>query len=90
MPSRGEVTLLHIKKIDIPPGVNLDAIREPVFAAAYKYLGEMESRMVSPGEGRRAYFVVNRHLTQSLIILDSSFRGRTTVSLPIGYESSPG
>jgi nucleotide-binding universal stress UspA family protein len=47
--SAGEVTLLHIKKIDIPPGVNPNRIRGPVFAAANKYLGEMESRMVSAG-----------------------------------------
>ena len=47
--SAGEVTLLHIKKIDIPPGFDPKTVRGPVFAAANKYLGEMESRMVSAG-----------------------------------------
>ena len=47
--SAGEVTLLHIKRIDIPPGLDPKTIRERVFAAANRYLGEMESRMVSAG-----------------------------------------
>jgi nucleotide-binding universal stress UspA family protein len=47
--SAGEVTLLHIKKIDLPPGFNPNMVRRPVFAAANKYLGEMESRMVYAG-----------------------------------------
>jgi len=47
--SAGEVTLLHIKKIDIPPGVDPKRVRGPVFAAANEYLGEIKSRMVSAG-----------------------------------------
>ena len=47
--SAGEVTLLHIKRIDIPPGLDPKTIRERVFAAATGYLGEMECRMASAG-----------------------------------------
>ena len=48
--SVGEVTLLHIIRIDIPGSeVDLSKLREPVFAAAKKYLAEMESRLVSAG-----------------------------------------
>lgn len=45
-----EVTLLHIIRIDIPwSEVDLHAFRGPVFAAANKYLAEMESRLASAG-----------------------------------------
>jgi len=48
--SAGEVTLLHIIKIDIPwAGIDLNALPESAFAAANKYLAEMESRLVSEG-----------------------------------------
>ncbi len=48
--SVGEVTLLHIIRIDIPGSeVDLSKLREPVFASANKYLAEMESRLVSTG-----------------------------------------
>ena len=48
--SATEVTLLHIIRIDIPwSEVDLNAFRGPVFAAANKYLAEMESRLASAG-----------------------------------------
>ena len=48
--SIGEVTLLHIIRIDIPGSeVDLNVLRKPAFAAANRYLAEMESRLVSAG-----------------------------------------
>ncbi|MBE0582700.1 MAG: universal stress protein [Desulfofustis sp.] len=48
--SAREVTLLHIIRINIPGAdVDLSALREPAFAAANKYLAEMELRLVSAG-----------------------------------------
>jgi nucleotide-binding universal stress UspA family protein len=47
--SSREVTLLHIKRIDIPPGFDPNTIRGPVFAVTKKYLADMESQMVAPG-----------------------------------------
>lgn len=48
--SAREVTLLHIVRIDVPGAdVDLSSLRESVFAAAIKYLAEMESRLVSAG-----------------------------------------
>ena len=50
-----ELTLLNVVKFDIPWGgeyperIDLDAIRKPLFAAARKYLGEIESRLASEG-----------------------------------------
>jgi nucleotide-binding universal stress UspA family protein len=50
-----EVTLLNIVKFDIPWGgeyperIDLNAIREPLFAASKKYLGEVESRLTKEG-----------------------------------------
>ncbi len=50
-----EITLLNVVKFDIPWGgeyperIDLNAIREPLFAASRKYLGEVESRLVSEG-----------------------------------------
>jgi nucleotide-binding universal stress UspA family protein len=45
-----EVTLLHIVGSGIPwSEVDFGAVREPVLAAAKKYLAEMESRLVSAG-----------------------------------------
>jgi nucleotide-binding universal stress UspA family protein len=58
--SVGEVTLLNVVKLDLPwasmgyeeePAkiINLQAIREPLFAASRKYLADIESRLVSEG-----------------------------------------
>lgn len=53
--SVGEVTLLNIVKIDIPWAemenrqFDLNALREPLFAASRKYLAEVESRLSSQG-----------------------------------------
>ena len=48
--SVGEVTLLHIIRIDVPwAEVDLQQFRGLAFAAANKYLAEMESRLVSTG-----------------------------------------
>jgi len=48
-----EVTLLNIVKIDIPwaemDKFDLNALREPVFAASRRYLAEIESRLTSEG-----------------------------------------
>ena len=50
-----ELTLLNVVMVDIPGGgeyperIDLDAIRKPLFAAARKYLGEIESRLASEG-----------------------------------------
>mgnify|MGYP001317691643 CR=1 FL=1 len=50
-----EITLLNVVKFDIPWGgeyperIDLNAIREPLFAASRKYLAEVESRLVSEG-----------------------------------------
>ena len=50
-----ELTLLNVVKFDItwggeyPERIDLDAIRKPLFAAARKYLGEIESRLASEG-----------------------------------------
>src|SRR5512135_1844312 len=50
-----EITLLNVVKFDIPWGgeyperIDLNAIREPLFAASRKYLGEIESRLASEG-----------------------------------------
>ena len=53
--SVGEVTLLNIIKFDLPwideypKRIDINAIREPLFAASKKYLAEMESRLSSKG-----------------------------------------
>jgi nucleotide-binding universal stress UspA family protein len=53
--SVGEVTLLNVVKVDIPwadvheQTIDLAAIRKPLFAAAKKYLTEVESRLTSKG-----------------------------------------
>jgi len=53
--SVGEVTILNVVKVDIPWAevnertINLDAIRQPLFAAARKYLADVESRLSSEG-----------------------------------------
>lgn len=56
--SLGEVTLLNVVKVDIPwsqmdsdyrHGIDLNAIREPLFAKSRKYLADIESRLVSDG-----------------------------------------
>ena len=56
--SVGEVTLLNIVKVDLPwagmgseyrKGIDLNAIREPLFIASRKYLADIESRLVSEG-----------------------------------------
>ena len=50
-----EITLLNVVKFDIPWGgeyperIDLNAIREPLFAASRKYLGEVSSRLTSEG-----------------------------------------
>jgi nucleotide-binding universal stress UspA family protein len=49
--SVGEVTLLNVVKIDIPwaelenEQIDLNALREPLFAASRKYLADAESRL---------------------------------------------
>ena len=58
--SVGEVTLLNVVKVDLPwarmgsddiptRGIDLQAIREPLFNASRKYLGDIESRLRSEG-----------------------------------------
>ena len=53
--SVGEVTLLNIIKFDLPwideypKRIDINAIREPLFAASKKYLAEAESRLSSKG-----------------------------------------
>ena len=53
--SVGEVTLLNIIKFDLPwideypKRIDINAIREPLFAASKKYLAEVESRLSSKG-----------------------------------------
>lgn len=58
--SVGEVTLLNVVKVDISwatmgsdeyptKGIDLQAIREPLFIASRKYLADIESRLVSEG-----------------------------------------
>lgn len=53
--SVGEVTLLNVVTIDIPWAefenrqLDLNALREPLFAASRKYLAEAESRLGSQG-----------------------------------------
>jgi nucleotide-binding universal stress UspA family protein len=58
--SVGEVTLLNVVKVDIPwaamksddyrtKGIDLEAIREPLFTASRKYLANIESRLGSEG-----------------------------------------
>lgn len=53
--SVGEVTLLNIIKFDLPwideypQHIDINAIREPLFAASKKYLAEVESRLNSKG-----------------------------------------
>ena len=57
--SVGEVTLLNVVKVDLswavmgseqyPKGIDINAIREPLFTASRKYLADMESRLVSEG-----------------------------------------
>jgi nucleotide-binding universal stress UspA family protein len=50
-----EVTLLNVVMFSIPWGgeyperIDINAIREPLFAASRKYLAEVESRLVSEG-----------------------------------------
>jgi nucleotide-binding universal stress UspA family protein len=50
-----EITLLNVVKFDIPWGgeyperIDLNAIREPLFAASRKYLAEVKSRFASEG-----------------------------------------
>jgi nucleotide-binding universal stress UspA family protein len=56
----GEVTLLNVVKVDLPwakmgsddiptRGIDLQAIREPLFIASRKYLADIESRLGSEG-----------------------------------------
>jgi nucleotide-binding universal stress UspA family protein len=58
--SVGEVTLLNVVKVDLPwatmgsgeypaKGIDLQAIREPLFIASRKYLADIEARLVSGG-----------------------------------------
>lgn len=53
--SVGEVTLLNVVKIDIPWAelenrqFDLNALREPIFAASRRYLADVESRLSSQG-----------------------------------------
>jgi len=53
--SVGEVTILNVIKVDIPwaeideKTIDLEAIRKPLFAAARKYLADVESRLSSEG-----------------------------------------
>jgi nucleotide-binding universal stress UspA family protein len=59
--SVGEVTLLNVVKVDLPwalmglgsdqphKGIDLNAIREPLFKASRKYLADIESRLGSEG-----------------------------------------
>jgi nucleotide-binding universal stress UspA family protein len=53
--SIGEVTLLNVVQIDIPWAelenrrLDLNALREPLFAASRKYLADAESRLSSQG-----------------------------------------
>ena len=53
--SAGEVTLLNIIKFDLPwideypKRIDINAIREPLFAASKKYLAKVESRLSSKG-----------------------------------------
>jgi nucleotide-binding universal stress UspA family protein len=53
--SIGEITLLNVVKIDIPWAelenrqFDLNALREPLFAASRKYLADVESRLSSQG-----------------------------------------
>ena len=58
--SVGEVTLLNVVKVDISwatmgsddiptRGIDLQAIRKPLFIASRKYLADIESRLVSDG-----------------------------------------
>jgi nucleotide-binding universal stress UspA family protein len=53
--SVGEVTILNVVKVDIPwaeiteKPIDLEAIRKPLFAAARKYLADVESQLSSEG-----------------------------------------
>ena len=57
--SVGAVTLLNVVKVDLswavmgsdqyPKGIDINAIREPLFIASRKYLADIESRLVSEG-----------------------------------------
>ncbi len=53
--SVGEVTLLNIVKIDIPwaemrnENFNINALREPLFAASEKYLADVAARLSAQG-----------------------------------------
>ena len=57
--SVGEVTLLNVVKVDLPwallgsdlhpKPIDINAIREPLFAASRKYLADIESRLGSEG-----------------------------------------
>ena len=56
--SVGVVTLLNVVKVDFPwmlteseypKGIDLNAIREPIFAKSRKYLADKESQLVSGG-----------------------------------------
>jgi nucleotide-binding universal stress UspA family protein len=58
--SVGEITLLNVVKVDLPwakmgsddlptRGIDLQAIREPLFTASRKYLADIESRLGSEG-----------------------------------------
>jgi nucleotide-binding universal stress UspA family protein len=57
--SVGEVTLLNVVMVDIPwavmgsdqyrKGIDINAIREPLFIASRKYLADIESRLGSEG-----------------------------------------
>ena len=56
--SVGEVTLLNVVKVDLPwavmadnypLGLDINAVKEPLFASSRKYLADMESRLGSEG-----------------------------------------
>ena len=88
-----EMTLLNVVKFDIPWGgeyperIDLNAIREPLFAASRKYLAEVESRLASAGikvktesrEGNRPALTITdyarEHGMDAIIIATHGYTG---------------
>jgi nucleotide-binding universal stress UspA family protein len=91
--SVGEVTLLNIVKIDIPwadvhagKSFDFEKMREPLFAAARKYLAKMASRLNSQGvkvkmevleANRPAYTIMDYAQEKGMDLIVMSTHGHT-------------
>jgi nucleotide-binding universal stress UspA family protein len=71
--SVGEVTILNVVKVDIPWAeinertIDLDAIRKPLFAAARKYLADVQSHLSAEGISVKAEAIEGNRPGETII-----------------------